>query len=124
MDPTPPEAHRSPRERQLRPAPREAFHFAGRPRTVSRKVMGLWPVRWWKYWLKWVALEKPRRSAMRAAAWSLWARRRTPRSVPTPTVPKPAPNWLVGALPVPVGAEHLLDVLTAPYLALDPTVTP
>lgn len=28
------------------------------------------------------------------------------------------------ALPVPVGADHLLDVLTAPHLAPDPTVTP
>ncbi|WP_245606463.1 hypothetical protein [Streptomyces himastatinicus] len=28
------------------------------------------------------------------------------------------------ALPVPVGADHLLDVLTAPHPAPDPTVTP
>lgn len=42
-------------------------HLGVCPRTVSRKVIGVWPVRWWKYLLKWVALEKPRRSAIRAA---------------------------------------------------------
>lgn len=42
-------------------------HLGVFPRTVSRKAIGVWPVRWWKYLLKWVALEKPRRSAIRAA---------------------------------------------------------
>lgn len=38
-----------------------------RPRTVARKAIGDWPVRWWKNLLKLVALVKPSCAATRAA---------------------------------------------------------